>query len=61
MAKNKTGLAFDWQLMRRVYGMASPYKKQVFWAILLTILMALLGALRPLLVQYAIDKKIANK
>ncbi len=59
--KIKTGLAFDWQLMRRVYGMASPYKKQVWWAIILTILMAVLGALRPLLVQYAIDNKIAGK
>jgi ATP-binding cassette subfamily B multidrug efflux pump len=59
--KIKTGLAFDWQLMRRVYGMASPYKKQVWWAVILTVLMAVLGALRPLLVQYAIDDKITKK
>ena len=56
MAKIKTGLAFDWQLMRRVYGMAAPYKKQVGWAVSLTILMAIMGSLRPLLVQYVIDK-----
>lgn len=61
MAKIKTGLAFDWQLMRRVYGMAAPYKKQVWWAILLTILMAVTGALRPLLVQYVIDDSITGK
>lgn len=61
MAKIKTGLAFDWQLMRRVYGMAAPYKKQVWWAIILTILMAITGALRPLLVQYVIDDSITGK
>lgn len=61
MAKIKTGLAFDWQLMRRVYGMAAPYKKQVWWAIILTILMAVAGALRPLLVQYVIDDSITGK
>ncbi len=61
MAKIKTGLAFDWQLMRRVYGMAAPYKKQVWWAIILTILMAVTGALRPLLVQYVIDDSITGK
>ncbi len=61
MTKIKTGIAFDWQLMRRVYGMASPYKKQVWWAVLLTVMMALLGSLRPLLVQYVIDHKISGK
>ncbi|MCX6188960.1 MAG: ABC transporter ATP-binding protein [Bacteroidetes bacterium] len=61
MTKIKTGIAFDWQLMRRVYGMASPYKKQVWWAVLLTVMMAVLGSLRPLLVQYVIDHKISGK
>jgi ATP-binding cassette subfamily B multidrug efflux pump len=61
MAKTKTGIAFDWRLMRRIYGMAAPYKKQVWAAVALTVLMAVLGALRPLLVQYVIDDTIAGK
>lgn len=61
MLKHKTGIAFDWHLMRRVYGMAAPYQKQVWEALVLTVLMAVLGSLRPFLVQYIIDHNIAEK
>jgi len=61
MQKIKTGIAFDWRLMRRIYGMASPYKRLVWWSVVLSVLMSVSGALRPLLVQYAIDDKIKFK
>ncbi len=63
MAKEKssTGIAFDFRIMRRIYGMARPYAALVVWAALVTIGMAVLGAVRPVLVQYAIDHSIAKK
>lgn len=56
-AKKKS---FDWLLFRRIAGLASPYKSKFYWAIVLTITIAILGPLRPWLVQYTLDNPLAN-
>ncbi len=54
------GKAYDAKLMRRLLGYVKPYKKYVISAILLNIIVAALGPLRPYLTKIAIDKYIAN-
>jgi len=58
--KKKGGDFLDIKLMRRVYALAAPYKKQVLISVLLTVVMAALGALRPMLVQHTLDKEMMN-
>ena len=55
------GKAYDARLMQRLLQYIKPYKKYVISAILLNIVVASLGPLRPYLMKIAIDKYIANK
>ncbi len=55
------GKAYDSRLMKRLLGYIKPYKKYVIFAILLNIVVAALGPLRPYLTKIAIDEYIANK
>lgn len=55
------GKAYDSHLMKRLLHYVKPYKKYVFIAITLNILVAALGPLRPYLTKIAIDTNIANK
>jgi ATP-binding cassette subfamily B protein len=57
--KFKTGSAFDFSLLKRIYALAKPYKSKLFIAVALTVLMAFMGPLRPYLIQYTIDKYIS--
>ena len=55
------GKAYDSKLMKRLLGYVKPYKKYVVLAILLNIIVAGLGPVRPYLIKIAIDSSIANK
>ncbi len=55
------GKAYDSRLMKRLLGYIKPYKKYVIFAILLNVVVAALGPLRPYLTKIAIDNYIANK
>ena len=55
------GKSYDSHLMKRLLVYVKPYKKYVFIAIFLNILVASLGPLRPYLTKIAIDTNIANK
>jgi ATP-binding cassette, subfamily B, multidrug efflux pump len=55
------GKAYDSKLMKRLLGYVRPYKKYVFIAIFLNIIVAGLGPIRPYLTKSAIDDSIANK
>lgn len=55
------GKAYDSQLMKRLLGFAKPYKKYVVFAIILNLVVAGLGPLRPVLTMIAIDDHIKNK
>lgn len=52
------GKAYDAKLMRRLLGYIKPYKKYVIFAILLNIVVAALGPVRPYLTKIAIDDYI---
>lgn len=54
------GKAYDARLMRRLLGYIKPYKKYVFAAILLNLVVAALGPLRPYLTKLAVDDYIAS-
>jgi ATP-binding cassette subfamily B protein len=53
-----TGKAVDIKLLSRVFAYVKPYKKRLLWAIVCTILLAVLAPLRPLLIERTIDKYI---
>ena len=54
------GKAYDARLMKRLLGYVKPYKHYVIFAILLNVLVAALGPVRPYLTKIAIDDYIAN-
>jgi len=54
------GKAYDSRLMKRLLGYVKPYKKYVVFAILLNIVVAALGPVRPFLTKIAVDDSIAN-
>ena len=51
---------FDFALLRRVFGYASPYKKKFYWSVALAIILAVLTPVRPLLIQQTVDIYIAK-
>lgn len=54
------GKAYDSKLMKRLLGYVRPYSKYVVIAILMNIVVAALGPLRPYLTKIAIDDYIVN-
>ncbi len=54
------GKAYDSKLMKRLLGYVKPYSKYVVIAILMNIVVAALGPLRPYLTKIAIDDYIVN-
>jgi len=54
------GKAYDSHLMKRLLRYIKPYRKYVFFAIFLNIVVAALGPVRPYLTKIAIDDYIAN-
>jgi len=54
------GKAYDSKLMKRLLGFVKPYKKYVVIAIIMNIVVAALGPLRPYLIKIAIDDYIIN-
>ena len=55
------GKAYDSKLMKRLLKYVKPYKKYLIFGILMNIVVAGLGPLRPVLIKIAVDKSIANK
>ncbi|MBT8380592.1 MAG: ABC transporter ATP-binding protein/permease [Ignavibacteria bacterium] len=54
------GKAYDAKLMKRLLSYVKPYKHFVIFAILLNVIVAALGPVRPYLTKIAIDDYIAN-
>jgi ATP-binding cassette subfamily B protein len=54
------GKAYDAKLMKRLLGYVKPYKHFVIFAILLNIVVAALGPIRPYLTKIAVDDYIAH-
>lgn len=55
-----TGKAFDFNLLRRVFAYVKPYKKRLVWAVICTLLLALLAPLRPLIIEKTIDAYVVK-
>jgi ATP-binding cassette subfamily B protein len=56
--KTVTGKAFDLGILRKIYQFVLPYRKKFRIAVGLTLLLAFVSPVRPLLVQYTIDHYI---
>ncbi|MGD1006440.1 MAG: ABC transporter ATP-binding protein [Ignavibacteriaceae bacterium] len=54
------GKAYDSRLMRRLLGYIKPYMKYVIFAILMNIIVAAFGPVRPYLIKIAVDKYISK-
>ena len=54
----KTGQVFDWAVLRRLLGYVRPYRRVFAGLIGLTIATAVLGTLRPFLIQRMVDVSI---
>ncbi|MBC8052031.1 MAG: ABC transporter ATP-binding protein [Sphingobacteriaceae bacterium] len=52
------GKAYDINLLKRVFQYVKPYMGIFIWSVVLTIALALIAPLRPLLIQYTLDKHI---
>lgn len=58
MSNAKTGKAIDLKLLLRVLKFARPYRNVLLLSIFFSILLSLLGPVRPLLINYAVDHHI---
>ncbi|GAB3878703.1 ABC transporter ATP-binding protein [Hymenobacter segetis] len=54
----KTGQVFDWTVLRRLLGYVRPYRRVFIGLIVLTVATAVLGTLRPFLIQRMVDVSI---
>jgi len=55
-----SGKVVDLSILKRLFVFVKPYIAKFYFLILLTVLIALLGPLRPLLVTYTIDNPVAH-
>ena len=53
-----TGDAFNFSLLKRVMAYVKPYRAIFIWSVVLTILLAAIAPVRPLLVGYTLDRHI---
>ncbi|MBL7725959.1 MAG: ABC transporter ATP-binding protein [Chitinophagaceae bacterium] len=52
---------FDFALLRRVFGYASPYKKKFYLSVVLALLLAIITPVRPMLIQFTVNEYITNE
>ncbi|RNI32222.1 ABC transporter ATP-binding protein [Rufibacter immobilis] len=55
---SKTGSAFDWEVLRKIFRFVKPYQRIFYLVIFLTVASALLATIRPFLIQEMVDKQI---
>jgi ATP-binding cassette subfamily B multidrug efflux pump len=55
---SRIGKAFDWALIKRVYFYFQPYRGIFIFAVVLTLLMALLAPIRPYIIKFTVDNHI---
>lgn len=61
MEKETTsGNIVDLKILRRLFVFARPYKGIFYFLVLLTIALSIVGPLRPMIIQRAIDNNVAN-
>ena len=52
---------FSFPVLMRVYGFVRPYRSAFVWSLVLCVVLALLGPIRGLLIQYTVDKGIKGR
>lgn len=57
--KVSSGNIIDWKVLGRIMKFIKPYQGRFYFLILLTLLLGFLTPLRPLLIQYTLDKHVA--
>ncbi len=60
MAKSVSGNAFDLPLFKRIMAYVNPYKKVFYITVFLSVSLAFIALVRPVLIQQTIDKNIKN-
>ncbi|WP_207433797.1 ABC transporter ATP-binding protein [Sabulibacter ruber] len=55
---SKTGSAFDWEVLRKIFRFVKPYQKVFYLVVFLTVASAILATIRPFLIQEMVDKQI---
>ncbi|MBA9078482.1 ABC transporter ATP-binding protein [Rufibacter quisquiliarum] len=55
---NKTGSAFDWEVLRKIFRFVKPYQKIFYLVTFLTVASAVLATIRPFLIQEMVDQEI---
>ena len=53
-----SGNAFESSLLKRIFSFTKPYRRTFYIAVFLTVLIALVAPLRPLLTQYTLDNHV---
>ena len=59
-SENKTDKLVDYHLLKRIFLLAMPFKKIFYHCIVLSIILAFIAPLRPILISYAINHYIFN-
>ena len=54
-----TGNAFDFAVLSRVFSYAKPYRSKLIATVILTVVLAIMGPLRPWMIQYTVDNYMA--
>ncbi|MBM3922635.1 MAG: ABC transporter ATP-binding protein [Sphingomonadales bacterium] len=57
----RTKTFFDWQLLRRVFSYARPYRYPFWISVILAILLAIITPVRPMLVQLTVNEYIVGQ
>lgn len=57
--ENKSPGLLDWRLFKRIFSLALPYRSKFILAVVLTLGLAILGPLRPYMIQHALDNYVA--
>jgi ATP-binding cassette, subfamily B, multidrug efflux pump len=57
--KVSSGNIIDWKVLGRIMKFIKPYQGRFYFLIVLTLLLGFLTPLRPLLIQYTLDKHVA--
>jgi ATP-binding cassette, subfamily B, multidrug efflux pump len=50
-----SGKAVDWNILKRIFSYTKPYRTAFYLSIFLTLFIALISPVRPILVQYTVD------
>lgn len=56
----KSGNIIDWSVLKRLMEFMMPYKGRFVLVVFLTIALGVLGPTRPILIQYTLDRHVAN-